>query len=265
MPHDGSATTVPKPITTDNIQGAHKIRVQDVVSALNAHYRHHSATAVLDAAFRYQQAGKIALVSSFGAESVVLLHLSSLVSRDIPVFFVDTGMLFTETLVYQQELAERLLLRNIRIIRASVPTLRAEDPDGLLHKHDADTCCALRKAQPLQKALRSFDGWVTGRKRFQSGIRANLNFFEVEEFTGRIKINPLAHWSPQDIRNYMEENRLPRHPMVARGYPSIGCEPCTSRVTDGEGPRSGRWRGDEKNECGIHFGNLEMAPTGEKK
>jgi len=111
----------------------------------------------------------------------------------------------------------------------------------------------LRKTEPLNAALDGYDGWITRRKRYQSGTRAALEFFELEDATGRIKLNPLAHWTPQDVRAYMEENRLPRHPLVSRGYPSIGCEPCTSRVQEGEDPRAGRWRGQDKDECGIHF------------
>lgn len=232
------------------------------VAALNARYRHHSATSVLAHALHDDQAGRLVLVSSFGAESVVLLHMVSVARRDTPVLFIDTRMLFAETLVYQQELGERLGLHDLRIIRASDAALAAEDPDATLHQRDTDACCQLRKTLPLQRALRGFDGWITGRKRFQSGTRQDLEFFEVEPGTGRIKVNPLAHWAPGDVRTYMEENRLPRHPLVARGYPSIGCMPCTSPVTPGEDPRSGRWRGHQKTECGIHMVDGKIVRTG---
>lgn len=230
----------------------------DKVARLNARYRHHSATAVLQGALR--DAGRVALVSSFGAESVVLLHMTALIDRDAAVLFMDTELLFTETLVYQAEVSERLGLRNLRILRAD--DIAAADPDGTLHRTDPDTCCTLRKTAPLQAALAGFDGWITGRKRFQSGSRAALDFFEVEDDTGRIKVNPLAHWAPDDVRAYMDENRLPRHPLVARGYPSIGCAPCTSPVAAGEDPRAGRWRHREKDECGIHFVNGRLVRTG---
>ncbi|WP_397542955.1 phosphoadenylyl-sulfate reductase [Roseovarius salis] len=223
------------------------------VRALNARYRHHSAVSVLAGAFADPRTGKLALVSSFGAESVVLLHMLSLTRPDTPVIFLDTELLFAETLVYQQEVSERLGLRDVRVIRADPADLRARDPDGMLHRRDTDACCALRKTAPLQHALAGFDGWITGRKRFQGGARAALGFFEVETGTGRIKVNPLAHWRQEDVRTYMEENRLPRHPLVAHGYPSIGCIPCTSPVQRGEDIRAGRWRGTEKEECGIHF------------
>jgi phosphoadenosine phosphosulfate reductase len=228
----------------------------DKVATLNARYRHHSATAVMQGAL--QDAGHIALVSSFGAESVVLLHMAAVIDNTTPVLFIDTRMLFTDTLVYQTEVSDRLGLSNVRIIRA--PDIAARDPDDQLHLRDTDACCALRKTAPLNMALEGFDGWITGRKRFQSGNRAALDFFEVETGTDRIKINPLAHWAPENVRAYMEENRLPRHPLVARGYPSIGCVPCTTPVAAGEDPRAGRWRQSEKDECGIHFVNGKMVP-----
>ncbi len=222
-----------------------------MVSALNAQLTHHGATDVLRAAF--EAVPDIALVSSFGAESVVLLHLAAMVKRDVPVIFIDTEMLFAETLVYQQDVAERLRLKNVTIIRAA--DLAVEDPDNTLHQRDTDACCALRKTQPLHTALAGHSGWITGRKRYQSGTRAHLEFFEVEDGTGRIKVNPLARWAPADVQDYMDENRLPRHPLVAKGYPSIGCAPCTSPVAPGEDPRAGRWRDENKDECGIHFVN----------
>ena len=231
------------------------------VEALNARYRHHSATAVMEGALR--DAGRIALVSSFGAESVVLLHMAAILHPTTPVLFVDTELLFTETLVYQQEVSERLGLRNVQVIRAG--DIAEKDPYGALRFTDTDACCHLRKTVPLQQALAGFDGWITGRKRFQAGSRAALEFFEVEEGTGRIKVNPLAHWAPEDVRAYMEENRLPRHPLVAQGYPSIGCAPCTSKVAAGEDPRAGRWRDQNKEECGIHIVDGKLTRTGAKE
>ena len=222
------------------------------VAALNARYRHHSAISVLQHALTDSDTGSVAMVSSFGAEAVVLLHMVALVDRATPVLFIDTEMLFPETLDYQREVAGHLGLRDCRVIRASRTALAAHDPEGQLHKENPDACCDLRKTRPLQHALAPFDAWITGRKRYQAGSRAALEFFEAEG-TDRIKINPLAHWRAEDVRDYMVENRLPRHPLVAQGYPSIGCAPCTSRVAPGEDTRAGRWRGAEKEECGIHF------------
>ncbi|MFW8637213.1 phosphoadenylyl-sulfate reductase [Cribrihabitans pelagius] len=237
---------------------AHARELAAKAEALNARFRHHSATSVMEGALR--EAGNIALVSSFGAESVVLLHMAAIIDPLTPVLFVDTELLFTETLVYQQEVSERLGLRNVQIIRAEA--IAEKDPYGALRFSDKDACCTLRKTAPLQKALTGFEGWITGRKRFQSGSRAALDFFEVEDGTGRLKINPLAHWAPEDVRAYMDENRLPRHPLVAKGYPSIGCAPCTSPVKEGEDPRAGRWRGENKEECGIHVVDGKFVRTG---
>lgn len=231
------------------------------VAGLNDWYRLHAATEVLRHALTAPDAGRLALVSSFGAESVVLLHMVSVIHRDTPVIFLDTELLFAETLVYQQELTERLGLSDVRIIRAR--DAQRADPDKSLHDRDPDACCALRKTRPLQRALDGFDGWITGRKRFHGGNRAALDFFEIEDGTGRMKVNPLAHWTRDDVRTYIEENRLPRHPLVARGYPSIGCIPCTSPVDVGEDIRAGRWRGSTKSECGIHFVNGRAIRIGE--
>jgi len=246
------------PPLQEAVQAADDAALRQRVATLNDRWRHHSATDVMRAALR--DIGKIALVSSFGAESVVLLHMAAVIDRNVPVLFIDTEMLFTETLVYQTEVSERLGLTNLRVIRAA--DIAAEDPDNTLHLRDTDACCDLRKTRPLNAALAEFDGWITGRKRFQSGTRAALDFFEVEDGTGRIKVNPLAHWAPEDVRSYMEENRLPRHPLVAKGYPSIGCAPCTSPVKPGEDPRAGRWRDQNKDECGIHFVNGKMVRLG---
>ncbi len=228
--------------------------LDDRVHALNDGYRHHSATAVLERALNDPEVGNLALVSSFGAESVVLLHLVSVIAPGTPVLFIDTQMLFPETLQYQRELAEKLNLTDLRTIRADRRDTDFEDPDGTLHQFNTDACCGLRKVVPLERALKGFDGWITGRKRYQAGTRSALEFFENEE-NKRLKVNPLAHWGREDIEEYIVNNRLPRHPLVAKGYPSIGCAPCTSPVKEGEDPRAGRWRGSQKQECGIHFIN----------
>ena len=232
--------------------------VADRVDRLNARYRHHGATAVLEHALKDDDLGQVALVSSFGAESVVLLHLVSVIAPRTPVLFVDTRMLFQETLDYQRDLADRLNLCDIRTIRAPQSRLAFEDPDNSLHQFNTDACCAVRKVEPLEHALAGFDGWITGRKRYQGTSREAVQFFEAEGET-RIKVNPLAHWDRADITDYMDNNNLPRHPLVAKGYPSIGCAPCTTPVAAGEDPRAGRWRNSQKTECGIHFINGKAA------
>ncbi|MBD3678331.1 MAG: phosphoadenylyl-sulfate reductase [Rhodobacteraceae bacterium] len=240
--------------------------VSERVAQLNRRYRHHGATAVLERALADPQVGRIALVSSFGAESVVLLHMISVMDRTTPVLFLDTEMLFPETLEYQADIAEKLGLTDVRVIHPDRDALARRDPEELLHQRDTDACCALRKTEPLNAALGEFDAWITGRKRFQGQTRAALDFFENEDDI-RIKVNPLAHWAKEDVQEYMLNNRLPRHPLVSRGYPSIGCLPCTSKVKPGEDERAGRWRGQDKEECGIHFVNGKLVrgplPQGE--
>ncbi len=196
----------------------------------------------------------LATVSSFGAESAVLLHLISEVSPDLPVLFLETGKHFPETLAYRDELVERLGLTGLRNIHPDLEALQTKDETGLRWSYDPDGCCEIRKVVPLANALIDYDATLTGRKAFQSATRANLPRFEIDtsDAQGRLKINPLIDWTSDDIESYFEEHSLPRHPLVARGYPSIGCSPCTHKVAPGEDPRSGRWKGWDKTECGIH-------------
>ena len=195
--------------------------------------------------------GPVAVASSFGADSVVLLHMASRIDASVPVLFLETGMLFPETLAYQRAVARAVGLRDVRVIRPAAEDLFLHDPDSDLHGRDPDLCCTLRKVRPLEVALQGFDAWVTGRRRTQGTGRSRLPTFEAEG--GRIKANPLAGWDRAAVRRYMEVHALPRHPLVARGFPSIGCAPCTTRVAPGEDDRAGRWRGRSKTECGIHF------------
>lgn len=194
----------------------------------------------------------VALVSSFGAEAAVLLHMASKVDPDMPVLLIETLMLFEETLDYQKTLGRDFGLTNIQHLKPDPADLERVDPENDLHQRDQDACCNIRKVLPLERALKRWPVMISGRKRFQAATRARLEVFE--EDGERLRVNPLAHWSAQDLRDYMDRHDLPRHPLVAKGYPSIGCAPCTTRVAEGEDARAGRWRGSEKVECGIHFG-----------
>ncbi|MBB5515857.1 phosphoadenosine phosphosulfate reductase [Rubricella aquisinus] len=222
------------------------------IAALNAFYEGQGAEVILAHAVGGLFGGRVAMVSSFGAESVVLLHLMAEAEPHTPVLFADTQMLFAETLKYQQEVAETLGLIDIRRIAPDPAELLAEDRARDLHIRDSDACCDLRKVRPLERALREFDVILSGRKRHQASTRAALPLFE-QDADGRIKINPLANWGREEIAAYFDQHALPRHPLVAQGYPSIGCAPCTTPVAAGEDPRAGRWRGQDKEECGIHF------------
>ena len=200
--------------------------------------------------------GRVALTSSFGAEAAVLLHMVATIDPETPVLFLETGKLFEETLAYRDTLVARLGLRDVRSLAPAAYELAALDPDGDLHRTAPDQCCFVRKVAPLDRALSGFDAWITGRKSYQSAGRAGLPSLEAED--GRIKINPLLRWRPADIDAYMDRHGLPPHPLLARGYPSIGCAPCTQAVRDGEDPRAGRWRDCAKTECGIHRPRASM-------
>jgi phosphoadenosine phosphosulfate reductase len=230
-----------------------------VADALSARFRGADAQTLLRLAMTLYK-DRIALVSSFGAESAVLLHMVAEIDRSMPVIFLDTGRLFAQTMLYRNELARRLGLTGIRTAMPHSWRLAQEDPDRLLSYKDPDLCCWIRKVEPLDEALEPFSAWITGRKRFQSGTRAQLAPFEAE--AGRIKVNPLANWSSRDVATYLELHNLPAHPLVADGYPSIGCQPCTSRVRAGEDARAGRWRGKSKVECGIHRPSPERSGSG---
>jgi phosphoadenosine phosphosulfate reductase len=229
-------------------------RVQDKAEALDAKLRGASPQQILKAAIEAFP-GKIALVSSFGAESAVLLHMAAQIDPHIPVLFLETGMLFGQTLDYRKSLTAQLGLTNVQDLRPDPVALSTMDPKNKLWQTSTDACCAIRKVQPLDQALLGYEAWITGRKRFQSSARANLRVVEVNE-AGQIKINPLANWSKAELDAYAAEHALPAHPLVAQGYPSIGCWPCTKPVEEGEDARSGRWSDSEKIECGIHVSHV---------
>jgi len=228
-------------------------------ASLNALYGERDAKAIISVAVRDLFADRITLVSSFGAESAVLLHLVSEVDRSVPVIFLDTGKLFVETLEYRDLLAARLGLTDVRSVQPDPARLTAKDPHRALWMTNPDLCCHIRKTEPLQRALQGLDAWFTGRKRFQSSTRAALPVFEADG--RRIKVNPLAAWTGADIASYSDRHDLPEHPLVAKGYLSIGCVPCTTKVMPGEDARAGRWRGLDKTECGIHT-DLEIDGSG---
>lgn len=217
---------------------------------LDAELRHAHPSTVLAAAIE-MYGDRLALVSSFGAESAVLLHMAAQLKPDIPVLFLDTGMLFGQTLDYRKSLAAKLGLTNVRDLRPRYQDLAVTDPEGKLWETDTDACCDLRKVQPLDRALAEYDAWITGRKRFHGGARLSLPV--VEQAGDQVKFNPLANWGKAELEAYAAEHDLPAHPLVAQGFPSIGCWPCTQPATEGDDVRAGRWKGSQKSECGIHL------------
>ncbi len=235
----------------DRIALPPRATAQDAIR-LNNMFRGATPDDVLRAVLCDRIAGEVALVSSFGAESAVLLDLVARIDPATPVFFLDTGKHFPETLAYRDELAARLGLTRLVTLHPDADELAARDEKGLRWSFDPDGCCDLRKVRPLERALTSFDATLSGRKAFQSATRANLPHFEIDGATTLLKVNPLASWTKGDLDAYVVARDLPPHPLVAQDYPSIGCAPCTSKVRNGEDPRAGRWRGWEKTECGLH-------------
>jgi phosphoadenosine phosphosulfate reductase len=232
---------------------------QSVADRLNEELRDAQPLEILARAHEMYGA-KLALVSSFGAESAVLLHLAAQVDPGIAVLFLDTGMLFGQTLDYRKSLAAKLGLTGVRDLRPTFADLAVHDPKSDLWRTSVDACCNIRKVVPLDNALGEYDAWITGRKRFQGGDRLRLRVVE-EGDNGQIKFNPLANWSREQIEAYTLDNDIPPHPLVAQGFPSIGCWPCTKPVEQGADPRSGRWAGQEKTECGIHVARSTITPS----
>ena len=224
---------------------------------LEARYGELSAQEVIRQALAEGFAGGIAAVSSFGADSAVLLHMIAEIDRSLPILFLDTGKHFGETLEYRDALAADLGLADVRVITPLEATLSRDDPDGTLHKRDTDACCGIRKVEPMARAVEPFGAWLTGRKRFQAATRGALPVFEA--VGPRIRVNPLARWTTSDLADYMRAHDLRENPLVAYGYLSIGCFPCTEPVKPGEDARSGRWAGQAKTECGIHLPELELS------
>jgi phosphoadenosine phosphosulfate reductase len=218
--------------------------------ALNARFAGIDAATMLRELFAEGSLVRVAVVSSFGTESAVLLHLVAQADPATPVIFVDTLKMFPETLDYRETLTRQLGLVNSSIVQPDLSVIAAKDENGLRWSWDPDGCCEIRKVEPLKRAKLGLDAWISGRKAFQSVTRQNLPRFEIED--GRLKINPLGDWTKDDLEAYFAAHDLPRHPLEAQGYLSVGCQPCTSIVAPGEDPRAGRWRGWDKTECGIH-------------
>jgi phosphoadenosine phosphosulfate reductase len=233
----------------DRINTSPRYQETDAIR-LNHMFRGRDTVEMLEVLLRENMLGDVAIVSSFGAESAVLLHLIASIDPSVPVLFLETGKHFPETIAYKETLRERLGLANLRELTPDADLVRQKDESGLRWSYDPDGCCEIRKVLPLKKALAGFDAQFTGRKAFQSSTRMALPRFEIED--GRLKVNPLADWSKERLEAYIAEHDLPVHPLVEQGYPSIGCSPCTSKVAAGEDPRSGRWKGWDKTECGIH-------------
>lgn len=234
-----------------------ELEMIEQAALLDRRYGDLSPVEVIERAAERYFPGEIAAVSSFGADSAVLLHMIAEVDRNLPVIFLDTGKHFEETLHYRDALAADFGLTDIRVVTPLEAALNRDDPDGTLHQRDTDACCAIRKVEPMARGVEPFRAWFTGRKRFQAATRNALPVFEA--VGPRARINPLARWTTSDLADYMRAHDLRENPLVAYGYLSIGCFPCTQPVKPGEDARSGRWAGQAKTECGIHLPELDKS------
>ena len=212
-----------------------------------------SAIDFLTTMLQHEFKDEICVVSSFGAESAVLLHMVAQIDPTTPVIFLNTGKLFGETLRYRDRLQTLLGLTDVRSIGPHPTDLAEKDSNEDLWQKNNDMCCHIRKNLPQERALKGFKAVLTGRKRFQTSQRGSMQRIEIDdEAAARLRINPLADFTPEDLQAYLETHNLPKHPLVKDGYLSIGCMPCTDKVKEGDDYRSGRWSEQDKEECGMH-------------
>ena len=199
---------------------------------------------------------RIAVTSSFGSESAVLLDLVAQVNKATPVIFVDTGRLFAATTDYRDHLTDHFGLTNVQTLKAPNLMVKNADPEETLFETDPDACCHVRKVMPYAQAISQYDVLIGGRKRHHGDKRSEL---QTVELSGQhIKVNPLANFSAQDIETAFKDRNFPPHPLVEEGYSSLGCEPCTIKSCEAGNVRAGRWKGRKKTECGIHFADKRV-------
>lgn len=230
------------------------------LSRLQTFYGDLNSAELLHAMITHEFSGKIALFSSFGADSALLIKLVADVDKATPVLFLETGKHFKETLEYVEDIKNYFGLTNLIYLKPDPELLKNTDPKGELWKSNVNRCCWLRKVEPLERGLKKygFEALITGRKQYQTPERAGIESIELDE-DGRFRINPLAKWTKEQFKSEFKTSGLAQHPLVSKGYLSIGCEPCTVAVKPGEDERSGRWahtidlQGKQKTECGIHL------------
>ncbi len=200
----------------------------------------------------YRERGlKLFSTSSFQTHSVVLLHILSQIDRSIPIYFINTGYHFPETVAYRDQIVDRLGL-NLRDIYSAVPRNMQKDAAGrLFFASDPDFCCHLNKVQPLDNLLPKYDVWINGVRADQSAVRKAMKVEQPAKY-GVVRFHPMLDWSSRAIETYLKEHKLPRHPLESQGYLSIGCEPCTRKFDPNMSEREARWFGLNKTECGLN-------------
>jgi phosphoadenylyl-sulfate reductase (thioredoxin) len=205
------------------------------------------------------QAGpRVAFGTGFGAGGCVLIHLIASSRLPVDVFTLDTGVLFPETYALWHALQDKygIAIRAVRPLQTIDEQAASHGP--ALWEREPDECCRLRKVEPLAGALKDVDVWISAIRREETPERAAAPVAEWDERRGLIKVNPLVRWTTKDVWRFLHANSVPYNPLHDAGYPSIGCQPCTTPVAAGEDPRAGRWRGHQKNECGLH---VEVQPV----
>jgi phosphoadenosine phosphosulfate reductase len=237
---------------TNEVQKEHLLRLESYYGGMDSRQ-------LLKTVLHKEFKNEIALFSSFGADSALLISLIAEIDPTTPILFLDTEKHFAETMEYVEALRAQFNLSDIRILKPDPNIVKNIDASGTLWSTQPNRCCWMRKVEPLQRAVREMGlkALITGRKRYQTKERGDMTYFQVDE-DGIFRINPLAYWTREQIQGEFAQRRLTMHPLVARGYKSIGCEPCTLPVTEGQDERDGRWAhtmnlyGEKKNECGLH-------------
>jgi phosphoadenosine phosphosulfate reductase len=194
---------------------------------------------------------QIAMSSSFQTQSVPLLHMAAQINRNLLIFFIDTGYHFWETAIFREKLASEWHLNVLDLYRDTRWDVFARQNIRKLPLEDPNLCCYIHKVQPMQKAMKDMLAWISGIRRDQTPERAKSKILELQE-DGLLKINPMLNWTKADVKHYMEEHELPSHPLLEKGYRSVGCAPCTVAIGVNDDERAGRWQGRGKTECGLH-------------
>ncbi len=246
----------------DSLQGLNAAteKQKDRLTRLEAFYADMDTRQLIKTMLHKEFKNEIALFSSFGADSALLISLIAEIDPSAPILFLDTEKHFKETLEYVETLATQFGLKDIRILKPDPNIVKNIDPNGDLWSKQPNRCCWMRKVEPLQRAVREMGihALITGRKRYQTDERQDMGYFQIDE-DGVFRINPLAFWTREQIKEEFAKRNLPKHPLVASGYKSIGCQPCTLPVAEGQNERDGRWAhtmnlyGEKKNECGLHL------------
>ncbi len=225
---------------------------EDQVKRLNRQFEDAAPQVILEWAYTFFGKG-VAVTSSFQTQSVPLLHMIAQVAPEMPILFLDTGFHFPETLAFRDRLVKDLGL-TVRSLKPHMGHSQFRQTHGDLYRRDPDVCCYINKVEPLERAMQDYDAWVTGIRRDQTAARRHAAIIS-QEPNGKTKICPLATWTEHEVWCYLHAHNLPSHPLLAQGYLSIGCSPCTRPVYDGEDSRAGRWSGQAKMECGLHTAN----------